>query len=475
MTLDLFLRKRTGFVILASAALALAACGEQSQQTSSATDASTEAPTDSGGASAAETDRSVAAVAMPDIHSARAARAVLEEGGNAVDAAVAATFVLTVTLPEAGNIGGGGFMTLFFEGDTNFLDYRETAPSAASRDMYLDDAGEFVRRRSQVGPLAAGVPGAVRGMQIAHDRYGSLPWARLVEPAIALARDGFEIPPKLARSIERKAGFFGEEVNFSTYYAGAEGELFVQPDLAETLTRIAEQGPDEFYTGKTAELTVEYMKKVGGLITLDDLDAYKAVWRDPIKFEWGGKTIVSSPPPSSGGIALAQLLLMKEELSDAFDGVEHNSSKYIHLVAEIEKRVFADRAEYLGDPDYYNVPTDTLISSEYIAKRAAEVNVDAISETDGVKPGLDESFQTTHFSIFDGDGNAVAVTTTLNASFGSGMVVEGAGYLLNNEMDDFSAKPGTPNLYGVVGAEANSIAPGKRMLSSMTPTLVLDE
>ncbi|MEO1013604.1 MAG: gamma-glutamyltransferase [Pseudomonadota bacterium] len=416
-----------------------------------------------------------AAVAMPDIHSARIAREVLEEGGNAVDAAVAASFALAVTLPEAGNIGGGGFMNLFVNGETDFVDYRETAPARAERDMYLDEAGEFVARRAQVGPLAAGTPGAVRGLAAAHEKYGSLPWRRLVEPAVALARDGFEIHEKLARSIARKGRFYGEETNFSAYFSGEAGDVLKQPELAETLQRIADLGPEEFYTGKTAEITAAYMEKVGGLITMEDLAAYQAVWREPISFEWNDRTVVSAPPPSSGGIALAQLLLMKEALSDKFEGIERNSSQYVHLVAEMEKRVFADRAEYLGDPDFYDVPTERLTDPAYIARRAAEVNADVISETDDVKPGLPESFQTTHFSIVDGDGNAASVTTTLNASFGSGVVVEGAGYLLNNEMDDFSAKPGAPNLYGVVGADANAIAPGKRMLSSMTPSLVLED
>ncbi|MEO0400199.1 MAG: gamma-glutamyltransferase [Pseudomonadota bacterium] len=415
-----------------------------------------------------------AAVAMPDRFAAEAASAVLAEGGNAVDAAVAASFVLAVTLPEAGNLGGGGFMTLVVDGEPNFIDFRETAPASAVRDMYLDEKGEFVSRRAQVGALASGVPGTVRGLQVAHEEYGQLSWARLVAPAIALARDGFEVPPQLAQRIEYKAEFFGEETNFSDYFSAKAGERLVQPELAATLQRIADAGADEFYTGETASMTVAQMRKIDGLITLQDLAEYKAVAREPAMAEWRGRTIVSAPPPSSGGIALLQLLGMKSVLAEAFEGVTLNSRQYVHLVAEMEKRVFADRAEYLGDPDYYNVPVAELTSPDYIARRAAEVNIDAISETDGVVPGLQESFQTTHFSILDFDGNAVAVTTTLNASFGSGVVVEGAGYLLNNEMDDFSAKPGTPNLYGVVGGEANAIAPRKRMLSSMTPTVVMD-
>ena len=451
----------------------LAACGGGAPAPDSASNA-TPAIED---ASAASEDLSNAAVAMPDIHSAEAARAVLEEGGNAVDAAVAASFVLTVTLPEAGNIGGGGFMTLVMDGAPDFIDYRETAPGTANRDMYLDENGEFVSRRSQVGPLAAGVPGAVRGMADAHAKYGTLPWKRLIEPAVALARDGFVVPEALARRIKGKSEFYGDEVNFATYYNAKAGERFVQPELAATLQRIADEGPNEFYEGETARLTAAYMEKIGGLISEDDLKNYKAVWRAPLTATWKGRTIVSAPPPSSGGIALLQLLQMKDTLAADFDGVPHNSAQYVHLIAEMEKRVFADRAEYLGDPDFYDVPTEKLTSRAYAEKRAGEVNSEAISVTEEVKPGLsyDKSEQTTHFSILDQHGNAASVTTTLNASFGSGVVVEGAGYLLNNEMDDFSAKPGAPNLYGVVGAEANAIAPNKRMLSSMTPTVVLED
>ena len=459
-------RNHHALIAMGAAALLLAACGGEQ--------AAAPEQDDIVAASEPAAPPRIGAVAMPDIHSAEAARAVLQEGGNAVDAAVAASFVLAVTLPEAGNIGGGGFMTLYMDGETDFIDYRETAPGTADRDMYLDENGEFVARLSQVGPLAAGVPGSVRGLADAHAKYGVLPWDRLLAPAITLARDGFETPEKLAAAIARKAGFYGDETNFSDYFNVAAGELLVQPELAATLERIATLGPEEFYTGETARITAEYMASAGGLITMDDLAAYQSIWRAPLEFGWGDRTIVSAPPPSSGGIALAQLLLMKQELAGAFEGVAHNSPQYIHLVAEMEKRVFADRAEYLGDPDYVDVPTAALTAPGYIARRAAEVNVTEISVTEDVKPGLAESFQTTHFSVLDGDGNAASVTTTLNASFGAGVVVEGAGYLLNNEMDDFSAKPGAPNLYGVIGAEANAIAPGKRMLSSMTPSLVLE-
>ena len=412
---------------------------------------------------------------MPDVFSADAARAVLEEGGNAVDAAIAASFVLAVTLPEAGNIGGGGFMTLFVEGETDFLDFREKAPEAAHRDMYLDDAGEFRERAAQVGGLASGVPGSVAGLEAAHEKYGSLPWERLLEPAIGLARNGFEVPEQLAGSIERKAEFFADDVNFSDYFSAGAGEVLAQPELAATLERVADQGAEGFYDGETARLTAEMMQKTGGLITEADLLAYEPVWREPLLGEWRDFKVITAPPPSSGGVALLQLLGMKTTLADEFENVRHNSAQYTHLSAEMMKRVFADRAEYMGDPDFVEVPVAALIDPDYIAARAGEVNPQAISPTPDVQPGLAESFQTTHFSVLDAFGNAASVTTTLNASFGSGVVVEGAGYLMNNEMDDFSAKPGAPNLYGVIGGEANAIAPGKRMLSSMTPTVVVKD
>ncbi len=452
-------------------ALALVACGAEETPTPPA------APTEQAETAADDApvqEQYAAAVAAPDIHSAEAARAVMASGGNAVDAAVAASFVLAVTLPEAGNIGGGGFMTLYMDGEADFVDYRETGPGAASRDMYLDDDGEFIAGLSRTGPLAGGVPGAVRGLAAAHAKYGTKPWAELVAPAIALARDGFETPSSLAANIARKSERLEGQTNFAAYFSAGEGELLVQPELAATLQRIADEGPDEFYTGETAAMTVAYMEKTGGIISAEDLAGYEAKFRAPIVFDWRGRTVITPPPPSSGGVAIKQMLLMRDALAAPFDGIPHNSPQYVHLTAEIEKRVFADRAEYLGDPDFVDVRAGELTDPAYIARRAAEVTVDAISPTPDVKPGLAESEQTTHFSILDADGNAASVTTTLNTSFGSGVVIEGAGYLLNNEMDDFSAKPGAPNVYGVVGAEANAIAPGKRMLSSMTPTVVLD-
>lgn len=415
-----------------------------------------------------------AAVAMPDSYSADVARQVLEDGGNAVDAAIAASFTLAVTLPEAGNIGGGGFMTAYVENTPYFLDYREEAPSKASRDMYLDDKKNVISGLSTDGVLASGVPGTVHGMWLAHERLATKPWAELVQPAIELAENGFYIHPKLAYNIKDKQNDIkGMPVNFNDYFGNVRAhQLFKQPELAATLKRIAQKGPKGFYQGKTAQLLVNQMRKNGGIISYDDLASYRAKWREPLIGSWNGTTVITAPPPSSGGIALMQLLQMKDQLSATFKGVPLNSAQYLHLIAEIEKRVYADRAEYLGDPDFIEVPTKKLLAADYISRRAAEVNPTKISPTPSINPGLPESPHTTHFSIIDGDGNAVSNTYTLNLSFGNAVVVEGAGFLLNNEMDDFSVKPGVPNAFGVIGGTANAIAPKKRMLSSMTPTIV---
>ena len=416
---------------------------------------------------------SKSAVAMPDTFSAEVAAEVLDAGGNAVDASIAAAFALAVTYPEAGNIGGGGFMLVHMNGESVFIDYRETAPLQAHRDMYLDESGEFIPRSSLIGHRAAGVPGTVAGMWLAHQRYGSLPWAELIEPAIALARDGFEVPQQLADEASETIAWHEGDIDFEAQFGKLQGgENFKQEDLARTLQRIAEGAADEFYRGETAQLIVDEMTRGGGLITAEDLDRYEAIVREPLRASWRGREIVSAPPPSSGGFAVIQLLKIKDFLSHEFDGLAHNSPQYIHLVAEIEKRVFADRAEYLGDPDYVDVPLDTLLSDDYLRARAKEVNTQAISQLAAVAPGI-ESPDTTHFSVLDRHGNAVSNTYTLNWSFGSGVVVRGAGFLLNDEMDDFSAKPGAPNIFGVVGSTANEIQPGKRMLSSMSPTILL--
>lgn len=416
--------------------------------------------------------RAQGAVTAPDRFSAQVAAQVLEAGGNAVDAAVAAAFTLAVTYPEAGNIGGGGLMTLFMDGKSYFLDYRETAPRAASRDMYLDEHGEAIENLSLVGAKASGVPGTVLGLWEAHQRFGRLPWPQLLAPAVGYATEGFVVHDRTYLYRQDALALFEGKTNFRQYFGSMKSnEVFRQPQLARTLQRIASQGPNDFYEGETAALLVAQMQRDGGLITKQDLSDYRVVWREPLRFEWRGNVIHTAPLPSSGGIALAQLLGMKDARSGDFKGLELNSARYIHLLAEIEKRVFADRANYLGDPAFTNAPVERLISPGYIARRAAEVNPEAISPTDAVRPGL-ESHQTTHYSIVDAAGNAVSNTFTLNWDYGSGVVVEGAGFLMNDEMDDFSAKPGAVNAYGVGGSDANAIAPGKRMLSSMTPTIV---
>jgi len=412
------------------------------------------------------------AVASPDEYGAKVAADILRKGGNAVDAAVATAFTLAVTYPEAGNIGGGGFMTLFMDGKPYFLDYRETAPKAASRNMYLDEKGEVIENMSLVGARAAGVPGTVMGLWDAHEKFGKLPWAELLTPAIVYARNGFKVAEKQYMYRQEALELFKGTTNFNDYFGSMKvGEVLRQPELAKTLERIADKGAKEFYEGQTADLLVKQMEQDKGLITKQDLAEYKAIWRKPLHVNWRGNTLYTAPLPSSGGVALAQLIGMKELRADDFKGVELNSARYIHLLAEIEKRVFADRADYLGDPQFTKAPVAELTDASYLAKRAHEINPTAISPTENIKPGL-EPHQTTHFSIVDKQGNAVSNTYTLNWDYGSGVVVKGAGFLLNDEMDDFSSKPGVANAFGVVGGSANAIEPGKRMLSSMSPSLV---
>jgi gamma-glutamyltranspeptidase/glutathione hydrolase len=413
-----------------------------------------------------------AALAMPDRYSADVAEQVLTDGGNAGDAAVAAAFVLAVSYPEAGNIAGGGFLLARIGGQATFLDFRETAPARATRDMYLDAEGGIVAGASINGHLAVGVPGTVAGLVAAHQRYGRKPWAELLAPAIALAENGFEVPQLLVERVRddspRLSGVPGFLEHFGALRAG---ELFRQPELAAVLRRIAQDGAAGFYRGETASLIVEEMRRGGGIVTAEDLAAYRPVWREPLRARWRGHEILAAPPPSSGGFAVIQLLKMKDALAPAFAGLSHNGAQYVHLTAEMEKRVFADRAEYLGDPDFVPQRIGELLADDYVARRASEVNPASISPAAAVRPGL-EGHSTTHFSILDRDGNAVAMTYTLNTDFGSGVVVRGGGFLLNNEMDDFSAKPGVANYYGVTGSDANAIAPGKRMLSSMSPTML---
>ncbi|WP_371194020.1 gamma-glutamyltransferase [Glaciecola sp. SC05] len=420
------------------------------------------------------------AVAMPDTFAAQVAMDILDQGGNAIDAAIAVQFSLAVTLPEAGNIGGGGFMVIHFENENTFIDYRETAPQLAHRDMYLDEMGKAKRLESIYGILASGVPGTVSGMWEAHQKYGTLPWSDLLAPSIKLAKEGFIVPEKLARNVSRYIKRIEERelaLNFVDYFGSVKaGEIFVQKELGNTLERIQKLGLAGFYEGETAAYIVNFMEKHGGLISTDDLAAYQAQWREPIISKWREYELVSAAPPSSGGIAVSQWLRMYDMVKQR-ENIQfaHNSTEYIHVLAEVGKRVFADRAEYLGDPDFFEVPKLALLDQAYLQKRSADIRLDAISNTDNIKPGLPESEQTTHFSIVDKHGNAVSNTTTINLGFGSGMVVEGAGFLLNDEMDDFSVKPGVPNYFGAIGGVANEIQPNKRMLSSMTPTIVLKD
>ena len=409
-------------------------------------------------------------VASPESLASSVGAQVLRRGGNAVDAAIAVHFALAVTLPRAGNLGGGGFMLVHMNGRDDAIDYRETAPAAASRDMYLDGAGNVVAGSSLDTHRASGVPGSVAGMWLAHRRYGTRPWKELLEPAIRLAAGGWIIDPRTA------AEFAAERRNnFRDYFHGAAGERLLQPELAATLRRIADRGAAEFYEGETARLLAAEMARGGGLVTLRDLATYRPRVRAPLAGEYRGLRVVSMPPPSSGGIALIQLLAMLEHFRP--DSLGHDGAAYVHLVSELEARVFADRAEFLGDPDFVPVPAAALTTRSYAASRIAGVTPGHRTPPAEIRSGNvpRESEQTLHFSIVDRWGNAVANTTTLNDYYGSGVVVRGAGFLLNNEMDDFSAKPGAPNLYGVTGGTANAIGPGKRMLSSMAPAFVYRE
>jgi gamma-glutamyltranspeptidase/glutathione hydrolase len=412
-------------------------------------------------------------VAAPDSYGADTAAEILATGGTAADAAVAVAFTLAVTYPEAGNVGGGGFATLFFDGKPSFLDYRDRAPGSASATMYLDAAGDLVPDATTVGAGAAAVPGTVAGLWQLHRRFGRLPWSDLLAPAIRYAHEGFRVTHTLASLRDQRAARLNGRTNFLTYFGTLEtGATFSQPELAGTLRRIADAGPDGFYGGRTADLIAAEMESSHGHIRRSDLEAYRAVWRAPPIGEWAGYEVITAALPSSGGIALLAMLAMKEDLAATFADVAPNSAQYVHLLAEIEKRVFADRAEYLGDPDFYPVNVTALLDHAYLAQRAREVNTVRPTPTTAVKPGLVEHHSTTHFSIVDCWGNAVSNTYTVNDWFGCGQVVSGAGFVLNNEMDSFSAKPGAPNLVGVIGGDANAIEAGKRPLSTMTPTIL---
>lgn len=402
---------------------------------------------------------------------------ILFEGGNAIDAAIATQFALAVVYPRAGNIGGGGFMIIrMTDGLTDALDYREKAPAKASRNMYLDDKEAVIPDLSTYGAMAVGVPGTVAGMEAAHKKYGEMEWAKLIQPAIDLAKNGFPITQSEAvRFAEKKSDIKGINrfnTPFVKFWGWSQGDILKQTDLAKTLERIRDKGKDGFYKGETARLFVEEMEAGNGLITKKDLANYNPVWRQPIIGNYKGHNIISMPPASSGGIALTQMFEMAEQLPLKQWGFQKTET--IHAMAEIMRRAFADRAEHLGDSDHYDVPIEKLTDSAYLVNKISNFDAKLATGSDSIFAGdfLLESFETTHTSIIDGNGNAVSVTTTLNTNYGSKLVVKGAGFFLNNEMDDFSSKPGVPNFYGLVGAEANSIAPNKRMLSSMTPTIV---
>ena len=414
--------------------------------------------------------------AYPD--AAKVGVEILKKGGNAVDAAVAVQFALAVTWPEAGNIGGGGFMVYrSAKGEANTLDFREKAPSAASENMYLDASGNVIKGMSLSTHQASGVPGSVDGMVEAHRKYGKLKWAELVQPAIELARHGFKLTKRFADALNRSQNSFKNANPGKSYFLTAtpykEGDLLIQEDLAKTLELIRDKGRKGFYEGLVADQIVAEMKSGNGLISKSDLQNYHSVWRKPIIGQYKSYKIITMPPPSSGGIALLQLLKSVETYPLHRWGINQDST--VQLIVEAERRVYADRSKYMGDPDFYKVPIDSLLRSKYILSRMDNFSWAAATPSSLIKAGTVagyESDETTHFSIADKEGNAVSVTTTLNGSFGSKIFVKGAGFLLNNEMDDFSSKPGVPNMYGLVGGKANSIQPNKRMLSSMTPTII---
>jgi gamma-glutamyltranspeptidase/glutathione hydrolase len=400
---------------------------------------------------------------------------ILKKGGNAIDAAIAVHFALSVCYPGAGNIGGGGFL-LYRDKKANVfcLDFREIAPSGATKDMYVDSSGNPKTEASLYGALAAGVPGSVDGMYEAFIKLSALKnWEALLQPSVDLAKNGFRITKNEADMLNKNQNKFNEYNSGKTAFQKEKwypGDLLIQPNLAKTLERIKLYKRTGFYEGTTADLIVSEMKRSGGIITHEDLKNYRSVWRKPLIGNYRGHKVYSMPPPSSGGVALLQLLKMVEPYP--LEKMEFHSPAHLHLLSEAERRVYADRAKHLGDPDFYEVPQKDLLDSLYLQNRMKSFNPFKAGISDSISFGVFEKEETTHFSIVDNDGNAVAVTTTLNGSYGAYTVVGGAGFLLNNEMDDFSVKPGTPNLYGLIGFEANKIEPGKRMLSSMTPTII---
>ena len=401
---------------------------------------------------------------------------ILKKGGNAFDAMVATELALAVSYPSAGNIGGGGFMVYRkFDGSIGALDYREKAPLKSYNNMYLDDDGKIIEGLSMIGALSVGVPGTIAGVFEVHNKLGSLPIQEIIKPVIELANKGVVVTRKQSEKIKENQKYF-KLVNKNPilfdkkYYAN---DTIKHENLANTLSRIMLNGKDEFYKGETAVKLVSFIQKNGGIITLEDLKKYKPIWRDPITFKYDDLNIISMSPPSSGGICINQILKMIEPYD--LESYGHNSLNYIKLLVEAERRSFADRSHYLGDPDFIKIPIDKLVSPEYLKERMKDFSFDKPTNSDQLSYGnlnINESEETTHYSIVDQFGNAVAVTTTLNGSYGSKLYCEELGFFLNNEMDDFSSKPGFPNMYGLIGGEANKIEPEKRMLSSMTPTIV---
>ncbi len=401
---------------------------------------------------------------------------ILQKGGNAFDAMVATEMALAVSYPYAGNLGGGGFMVYRkANGETGAIDYREKAPIAAFKDMYLDENGDPIPEKSQLGSLAVGVPGTIAGIFKVHEKFGTLSIKELLTPVVELAKKGYVVTENQEKRLNHFKDLFIETNKDTILYAQTikANDTLKNPTLAKTLERIIKNGKNEFYKGETGEKLVAYIQSQGGIMTMEDLNKYEAKWRDPVKFSYKDLNIISMSPPSSGGVCLAQIMKMIEPYDLSTYG--HNTLKSIQIITEAERRAYADRSFYLGDPDFVKIPIDTLISDAYLSQRMDDFDMDkATLSTDlsyGSIPGY-ESSETTHYSIVDQFGNAISVTTTLNGAYGSKLYVPELGFFLNNEMDDFSAKPGTPNMFGLLGAKANAIAPEKRMLSSMTPTLV---
>ena len=411
----------------------------------------------------------------------RVGEKILTKGGNAYDASIAIAFTLAVVLPRAGNIGGGGFMVMYDkETEKSYsIDYREKAPLLSTKDMYLNQDGSFNDQMlSTFGYLSIGVPGTVAGLWDVHKKFGSLPWSVLLEDAINLAEKGFEITPFLADILfeyNEKLSFFNETKNiFQVSYPNFEGKLLIQTDLAKTLKIISEKGRDGFYKGSVANKIAKAMKDNNGLITKSDLENYNPVWRKPLISKYRGNNVITMGPPSSGGLHIIQMLNILENYD--LKEVNHNSKEYINLLTEVMKYAYSDRSKYLGDPDFYDVPVEKITSKKYGKRIFNDIEIGQSKPVGEVKPGMyleTESHETTHFSVADSDGNIVSSTYTLNSTFGSGVVIKGTGIVMNNEMDDFSAAPGIPNQFNLLGAEANEIAPNKRPLSSMTPTIVM--